>query len=56
MITLICSRILGSPGGVIAVIVVLLTNVTEVALIPPTVTLTGPVKLVPVIVKSVPPV
>jgi len=43
------------PAGVIAVIDVALTTTTLVAALPPMVTLVAPVKLVPVIVISVPP-
>ncbi len=43
------------PAAVIAVIVVAFTTVTLVAAMPPMVTAVAPVKLVPVMVKLVPP-
>jgi hypothetical protein len=43
------------PGGVVAVIVVELTTCTPVAALPPMTTAVAPVKLVPVMVMTVPP-
>src|SRR5580693_8388021 len=43
------------PAGVVAVMVVLFTNVTLVAGVPPKVTIAPEAKLVPVIVTAVPP-
>ena len=43
------------PAGVVAVIDVALTTVTDVAATPPTVTAVAPVKSVPVIVSTVLP-
>ena len=43
------------PAGVIAVMVVAFTTVTEVAAVPPIVTAVAPVKPVPVMVTDCPP-
>jgi hypothetical protein len=43
------------PAGVVAVIDVALTTVTEVAAAPPKVTLVAPLKFVPVMVTACPP-
>lgn len=43
------------PGGVFTVMVLVLTNVTLVAVFPAKVTVTGALKFVPLIVTKVPP-